>query len=230
MLKGFIGGFANLALVAALLLVPAGLVPGGTWFWPRALVFLGVNAAVSVAAILFLALRAPDSLAARLRKPVSRKQPVADRIVTATLLVSFFAWLAFIPLDVFYWRFLPPPGLPAAVCGALLYLFGFAVSMAAVFENSFAIPIVEDQTERGQVLVDTGLYARVRHPIYLGAVVYFAGAALWLGSYAALLATPVLTAVLVARIAVEEKTLRQKLPGYAEYMQRVPYRLAPHIW
>jgi protein-S-isoprenylcysteine O-methyltransferase Ste14 len=44
------------------------------------------------------------------------------------------------------------------------------------------------------------------------------------------LALPIVLIALVARIFVEEKTLRDTLPGYAEYMTRVRYRLIPLIW
>jgi protein-S-isoprenylcysteine O-methyltransferase Ste14 len=36
--------------------------------------------------------------------------------------------------------------------------------------------------------------------------------------------------VLYFRIANEEKVLIRGLPGYAEYTQRVRYRLIPYIW
>jgi len=229
-LKGLLGGLLNAASFAVFLLVPAGLVAGGTWYWPRALWFLAVYCFIVEAGIVFLAVLAPASLEARLRRPTSGKQPVADRIVTATLILSFFAWVAFIPIDVFHWKLLPAPLFALSACGAVLFLLGFVITMTAVYQNSFAVPFVEDQTARGQVLVDTGLYARVRHPLYLGMLPFFAGLALWLESYAALIATSVLTAVLVARIFVEEKILRQTLPGYPEYMQRVRYRLIPFVW
>ena len=56
------------------------------------------------------------------------------------------------------------------------------------------------------------------------------GLALWLGNYAAALALPVVLASLVVRIHVEERHLRDTLPGYAEYMRRVRYRLVPGVW
>ena len=40
--------------------------------------------------------------------------------------------------------------------------------MLALFQNAFAVPIVRVQSEREQVLIDTGLYGLVRHPFYLG--------------------------------------------------------------
>lgn len=105
-----------------------------------------------------------------------------------------------------------------------MFLVGFAIILTAIYQNSFAVPFVEDQTERGQVLVDTGLCAHVRHPLYLGALPFFAGLALWLESYAALIATSVLIGLLVARIVVEENTLRRTLPHYANRSSSRPGR------
>jgi protein-S-isoprenylcysteine O-methyltransferase Ste14 len=229
-LKGMIGGLFSTGFFAALLLAPAGLVSGGTWRWPRALVFLAVYCVILEASVIVLALAAPASLEARLRRPVSRKQPVADRIVTAIFMLSLFAWIIFIPIDVFNLKLLPAPPFVVSLCGGVLFLVGFAIIMTAIYQNSFAVPFVEDQTERGQVVVDTGLYASVRHPLYLGVLPFFAGLALWLESYAALIATPVLIGVLVARIFVEENTLRRTLPHYAEYTKKVRYRLIPFVW
>lgn len=229
-LKGLIGGLFQLALFGAFLILPAGLVPGGTWYWPRALMFLGVYGFILEAAIVVLAVVAPASLEARLKAPVSKTQPVADRIVTAFMMLLILAWFVSIPIDVFYLKLLPPPKVPVLVCGVVLSLAGFAIAMATIYENSFAIPIVEDQSERGQVLVDTGPYARVRHPLYVGLLLFFAGIALWLESYASLIALPVILISLIARIVVEEKTLRKTLPGYIEYMAKVRYRLIPYVW
>jgi protein-S-isoprenylcysteine O-methyltransferase Ste14 len=229
-LRGMISGLFNAGFLAALLLVPAGLVSGGTWRWPRAHVFLAAYCVILEAGTIVLAIAAPASLKARLRGPVSRKQPAADRIVTAILMLSLLAWIIFIPIDVFNLKLLPAPPFAVSLCGGILFLVGFAIILTAIYQNSFAVPFVEDQTERGQVLVDTGLYAHVRHPLYLGALPFFAGLALWLESYAALIATSVLIGLLVARIFVEENTLRRTLPHYGKYTQKVRYRLIPFVW
>ncbi|MHC4505692.1 MAG: hypothetical protein ACYTFI_20495, partial [Planctomycetota bacterium] len=109
LLKGLIGGLFQLTLFGALLIVPAGLVPGGTWYWERALVFLGVYGVILETCIVTLAVVAPASLEARLKAPVSKKQPVADRVVTAILILTGIAWFVAIPVDVFYWKLLPSP-------------------------------------------------------------------------------------------------------------------------
>jgi protein-S-isoprenylcysteine O-methyltransferase Ste14 len=96
--------------------------------------------------------------------------------------------------------------------------------------NKFAEPTVRIQTERGQKVIDTGPYAIVRHPLYLGGVILFTGIPLALGSFWALIPTAVGTLVLVVRTVLEDRTLREELEGYKEYAGRVRYRLIPGVW
>jgi protein-S-isoprenylcysteine O-methyltransferase Ste14 len=57
----------------------------------------------------------------------------------------------------------------------------------------------------------------------------FIGLSLWLESYASMLVLLLAFACLVARIRVEERTLRETLPGYAAYVERVRHRLVPFV-
>ena len=220
-LKGLVGGLFQVVLFGGLLVLPAGLMPGGTWYWDRALIFLGVYGVIMVGGIVALGVLAPDSLAARTSAPDSKAQPMADRIISTVLMVGFLAWCVFIPVDVFSLRLLPPPSPVVSGFGGVTLLIGLAICFGTIYQNAFAIPIVEDQTERGQTLVDTGLYSVVRHPLYLGMLLFFAGLALWLESYGGLVAVSVLLAVLIARTAVEEQTLKRTLPGYTEYLSLI---------
>lgn len=229
-IKGLLGGLFQVAILAAFLLVPAGLVPGGTWLWERALIFLGVYGVILEITIVAIAIKAPDSLKARLEMRAAGGQSRGERIVNGLLIPVFGAWFAFIPVDVFCLNLLPAPTLAVSVVGGVLVLIGFAIIAAAIYQNSFATPYVEDQSERGQTLVDTGLYGVVRHPLYMGMVPYVAGISLWLQSYAGLIALIAPLALLIARALVEEKVLQETLPGYSDYMERVRYRLVPFIW
>lgn len=121
---------------------------------------------------------------------------MADRVVTALLFPLILAWFVFIPIEVFSLKLLPPPQFAVSVFGAALFLIGFAIVIAAIYENSFAVLFVEDQAEQGQVLIDTGLYARVRHPLYTGLLLWCLGIALWLESYVSAIAVTVILVVL----------------------------------
>jgi len=228
--KGLLGGLFQVALLGALLIVPAGLVPGGTWLWERALIFLAVYGVVLEITIVAFAVKAPASLEARLAMPGGGDQSRAGRLASAFLISTFFAWMVFVPVEVFYLKLLPPPQLAVSVAGLVLLLLGFAIIAAAIYQNRFIVPYVADQTEQGQTLVDTGPYGVVRHPLYAGLLPFFAGIALWMESYASLMAIVLPLASLIVTILVEEKTLREALPGYSEYMRRVRYRLVPFVW
>lgn len=225
LIRGLLGALFQIALLAVLLFLPA-----GTWNWPRAILFLMVYGLLLLVSTVVLARLAPASLEARLTIPIHKSQPMADRVVTSFLFLSFIAWFVLIPIDVFHLQLLPPPHFTVSVCGAALFLAGFGILITALFQNAFAVPIVRDQSERGQVLIDTGLYSRVRHPMYFGFLLFLIGIALWLESYASLLALPFVFVFVIARIFIEEKTLQETLPGYVEYMAKVRYRLISFVW
>jgi len=215
----------QLLVIGALLLIPA-----GTWQWPRAIQFLVVYGLVNSVSIVALARLAPASLETRLSSPSSKSQPMADRIVTPLFFVSLLAWFAFIPVDVFRLGLLPPPAVGVSVFGVVLSVAGYAAVWSTLFQNAFAAPIVKDQAECGQVLIDSGLYGWIRHPFYLGLLLFFVGLALWLESCAGVFGLLVPFVFMGARIRVEEKTLEETLPGYADYTRRVRYRLVPLLW
>ena len=225
MLKGLVRSLFQIGLFAAVLLIPA-----GTWHWPRAIQFLVVFALLSSILIVSLARWAPASLEARIQRGAAKNQPAADRIASLFLGLLNLVWFVFIAIDVHRLHVLPLPPLWLSAVGAVVGLTGYGVMATAVWQNPYAAPIVGDQTERDQVVIDSGLYGRVRHPLYLGYILFLTGLGLWLGSVVSVLVMPVIVAPIVARILIEEKTLRENLPGYAEYMTRVPYRLVPLAW
>src|SRR5204863_8648027 len=109
--------------------------------------------------------------------------------------------------------------------GYLLLLAATLFMLRVVRENTFAAPVVKVQPERGHRVIDSGPYAVVRHPMYSGAVLYFAAIALLLGSLWGLVLTPVFFLLFAIRTSLEERALTGGLPGYADYVARVRYRL-----
>ena len=79
-------------------------------------------------------------------------------------------------------------------------------------------------------MIDTGPYALVRHPMYAAAIPYLIGVPLMLGSWWGLLGSLTFIVGVSIRATGEEKKLARELPGYADYMTRVPWRLVPYVW
>ncbi len=122
---------------------------------------------------------------------------------------------------------MPPPllGLGLALLGAGFSLSGWAAVVNPYFEGTVRI-----QSERGQRVVDAGPYRRVRHPGYLGLVLWALASPFLLLSARALLPAALAAAWVVVRTALEDALLRRELPGYAEYARRVRSRLVPGAW
>jgi protein-S-isoprenylcysteine O-methyltransferase Ste14 len=229
---GILNGLRWIGPFAATLLLAAGLAPGGTWIWPRGWAFLATYGGLAVGGSVALALFRPASFQVRRQGLVARaeqRQPWLDAVGTVIYIGFLTAWTAFIPLDVFWLRLLPAPAPLVSTLGGAATVAGVLIVLFAVAQNRFAAPTVQDQTADGQHVVDTGLYSLIRHPLYAGNLLAFAGMALWLGSYAALGGVLLMLLFTAARIAIEERELRARLPAYADYARRVRGRLIPFV-
>lgn len=114
----------------------------------------------------------------------------------------------------------------ALVMGGL----GYALFVWAMTANAFFSQIVRIQTERSHIVATGGPYRFVRHPAYLGVILYEATISVLLGSWVALAVSAMSVALLIARTALEDRVLRVELSGYADYAGRVRYRLLPGVW
>ena len=211
----------SIAVVWALLFLPA-----GTFAWPQAWWFIAVFVLGLALSIAVLWRVNPEIFAARTGfKPGTKRW---DLVIAPLAIVGLVAILPVAGLDYrFGWTQVP---LPFVILGHLLFIAGFIVLAWAQAVNKFFEPGVRIQTERAHQVIDTGPYAYVRHPGYVGASFLAVGMALALGSFAALLPAILTIAVLVLRTALEDRTLQIELPGYADYARRVRYRLVPGLW
>jgi protein-S-isoprenylcysteine O-methyltransferase Ste14 len=232
-IQGFFLGLLSGAFYGGIVLVAAGLAPGGNWFWAPGLWFMAGAALVSAIGSAWLASANPAALKVRMQSIYqghARKQPLVDRLATTILAVAWFAWLVFMPLDAVWLKVFPPLPQWCGPAGGALAIIGIAIMLAAMGENAFAAPTVHDQSDTGQRVVDTGPYGLVRHPLYAGGLLVIPGIALALGSLAGVLAGLAGLAVfLPIRIAVEEGFLNRTLPGYPDYSRRVRARLIPFL-
>jgi protein-S-isoprenylcysteine O-methyltransferase Ste14 len=100
----------------------------------------------------------------------------------------------------------------------------------AIASNAFFSQIIRIQPERGQTVVTGGPYRYVRHPAYIGGILYELAVPVLLASWWALIPSAVGAILLILRTALEDRTLQAELAGYGDYARRVRYRLVPGLW
>jgi protein-S-isoprenylcysteine O-methyltransferase Ste14 len=201
----------------------------GNWRWVEGWIFGVWWVSFMATMVLWLHYKDPALLAERMRKPGSGGESRSDMVILFALKLCFMAALFVSALDV---RFSWTPRLPlwSEVCGGLLLLGGSFFMFRAFTDNTYASQLIRIQSERGQYVIDTGVYGLVRHPMYLGGSLMFVGGPLLLGSVGGLLLGLAAVGFLILRIFGEEKLLARDLRGYKEYRQKVRYRLVPHVW
>ncbi len=100
----------------------------------------------------------------------------------------------------------------------------------AIVCNPFASGVVRIQEERKHNVVEKGPYRFIRHPMYLGTVLYGISFPLFLESLWALIPGVIVIVLFIIRTELEDRFLKKNLPGYRQYAQRVRFRLIPGIW
>ena len=210
----------GLVAFAALLFLPAGTLD----YW-QAWVFLAVFSIASLSTVYMLK-KDPAALERRMHAgPAAETRPV-QKVVAAGVYVLVSALLVFSALDHrFGWS---PVPAGVSLAGDALVAIGLGITILVVIQNSYAAAAIT--VEASQTVVSTGLYGLVRHPMYMGAMIMWAGIPLALDSWWGLaVLIPCLFGV-AFRIRDEEKMLTNELSGYREYTQKVHHRLVPYVW
>ena len=218
----FVGALAVFAAgfvaVGVLLLLPA-----GTLTWWQGWLFMAILFVPMFIAGLVMMAKAPDLLRKRLEADEDEDEQKAVVALSAIMFVAAFvvAGLGF----RFGW-----PSFPvwASWAGVAVFLASYALYAEVMRENAYLSRTIEVQD--GQHVVDTGLYGVVRHPMYSATLVLFLSMPIVLGSPFSFIVMLAYLPIIAKRIRNEEVVLVDGLEGYAEYMERVRWRLIPHIW
>lgn len=190
----------------------------------QAWIFVAELFAIMTATSGYLLKTAPDLLERRL--PSNQEVQPRQRVAIASLRAAALAMFATAGLDHrFHWSHVP--WWLTAVAFAVLTA-GALLVFLVMRENRFAWLTIEVAPE--QVVIATGPYQCIRHPMYLGALVQAFAVPLALGSYSAETFSVLACIVVVGRLLAEESLLSARLPGYSDYMQRTRYRLIPGVW
>jgi protein-S-isoprenylcysteine O-methyltransferase Ste14 len=114
--------------------------------------------------------------------------------------------------------------------GIVLTITGQLLFLIAQKQNKFFSSTLRIQTDRGHAVCDTGLYNFVRHPAYLGSFIQAIGFPLFFGSLWSIIPIGISIILLITRTYLEDKTLKQELNGYSDYVQKTNYKLIPYVW
>lgn len=218
MKEAFAKYILGLVFVFALLFFPAGTIRYwngwlfiGLLFLP--MFFLGVA----------LFIKAPDLLQKRLRdKEVETEQ----KKVVGGAAILFLVGFILSALDFrFGWSRVPNR---ITIIASFVLLASYALYAEVMRENAYLSRTIEIQ--ENQVVVDTGLYGVVRHPMYFSTVLLFLSIPLVLGSWIGCLVFLFYPFLIAKRIRNEEKVLEDGLEGYRQYKEKVRYRMIPFVW
>lgn len=201
--------------------------PAGRLDWVAGWVYLGIVALNYLFNVVYLQRVNPDLIEARMRMAKGTKRwDIVWGLVFGPALLSTYI-VAGLDAVRFEWSTMPalfwPIGLIIFLPGTLLFSWSMGV-------NPFFEKTVRVQKERGHRVVDTGPYAVVRHPGYVGFSGWCLSVPLLLASWWAFVPAILSIVGLVVRTALEDRTLREELEGYEAYAKRVRYRLLPGVW
>lgn len=213
----------NVGLTAVLLFASA-----GTLNWPLAWVYVGATVAFLVINMLVLLRVNREVIAARADK--ARNQGRWHAVVS--LIGGVFIWFGATIVSGLDYRFgWTPPysgwfvGMALAVMAAGNFVLLWSMAVNKHFETGVRV-----QEEREHRVITSGPYHYVRHPGYVGMGLTQLATPVVLGTLWAFVPCLLGILMLVLRTALEDRMLRENLPGYTAYAQQTRYRLLPGVW
>jgi protein-S-isoprenylcysteine O-methyltransferase Ste14 len=218
-LKRLIQVMMSVILIAIILLVSAGKID-----WIYAWVYI----TSSLLVIIINAFIFPTELISERGR---KKENIEkwDRLISGLIT---FPWLALYIVSGLDIRF----GLSLElaswihITGLVIFALGNAFVSWAMISNIYFSTVVRIQYDRGHTVSIGGPYRFIRHPGYVGMIIYLLASPIILGSIWALIPASLAVILFIIRTAFEDNTLKNKLEGYKEYAEKVKYRLIPGIW
>jgi protein-S-isoprenylcysteine O-methyltransferase Ste14 len=214
--------------IGMLILASVLFISAGRLDWLMGWIYMGLFLVCLTVSTYILIQTDPELVAERvqLRKGVKKWD-----IVLASLMAVFIplGMLIVSGLDERYgWS----PQIPLAfrITGVAVMVLGHLLVHWAMASNTFFSAVIRIQKDRGHRVVTTGPYQYVRHPGYVGAVLFFLPTPLILGSLWALIPAGLFLCITFIRTAIEDRTLKNELEGYNDYTNQVRYRLLPGVW
>ncbi len=152
-----------------------------------------------------------------------------DKVIIVIYTILLFTLFITAGLDGgrFHWSTTP---LFLKVLGWMGFVFAMIIGWWVMSVNTYLSRSVRIQEERGHQVITNGPYRFIRHPMYVGAILYVLCIPMVLDSIWTFIPSTLIVILFIIRTALEDGTLIEKLPGYKEYTKSVRYRLIPFVW
>ena len=209
---------SGIILIGVLLFLPAGDIHWKNGWLLMAVLFIPMFFAGTL-----MYIKAQDLLRSRLKAKETQSD---QKDVIRYSGVMFLATFILAGLNYrFQWTTMPET---IVWIGVAVFLLAYSMFGEVLRENQYLSRVIEVQAN--QTVVDTGLYGIVRHPMYSATVMLFLSMPLILNSLPSFIIMLAYIPIIVKRIKNEESVLEEELKGYAEYKDKVKYRILPFIW
>jgi len=218
LIQGIAKFLAGVVLLGVLLFLPA-----GTLAWPQGWRLMGILFIPMLLAGIVMIRNNPELLRKRLN--AKEKQAEQQDVLKLSALMFLAAFILAGLNFRFRWIVLPDW---ISWTAAAIFLISYGLYAEVMRENAYLSRTIEVQ--ENQKVVDTGLYGIVRHPMYMSTLFLFLAMPLVLGSVISFLIMLLYIPIIAKRIRNEEQVLEEGLEGYAEYKQKVKYKVIPFIW
>ena len=215
---------ASIKLLLGLVLVGLFIfLPAGTLHYHCGWLLIAVLFVPMLIAGIVMLFRSPELLKKRLN---AKEKESEQRSVVALSGIMFVAAFVVAGLNFRYeWVVMPSWAVWSAVA---LFLLAYIMYAEVLRENAYLSRTIEVQ--KGQKVIDTGLYGVVRHPMYSATIMLFLSMPLVLGSLPSFVVMLAYIPLIAKRIRNEEAVLLKGLAGYDAYCRKVKYRIVPFIW
>jgi protein-S-isoprenylcysteine O-methyltransferase Ste14 len=223
-IKVLVGTFLGPFIQGTLLFISAGRIN-----MPRVWCYLVISFVCMFGGIMLVRKVNPELVNHRGRWTKKKDTKRWDKfLMPAYGIMGLYVLVVIIGLDIrFQWSYL---GIDFAIAGIVLFIIGSILINWAMIVNTHFETTVRIQKDRDQKVITSGPYRIVRHPGYVGAILWAVSTPLIIGSLVGLVPAAITVFLLVIRTWLEDKTLHGELDGYAEYAEKVQYRLLPRVW
>ena len=211
--------FALGVLIIGLLI----FIPANTINYWNGWLFMGLLFIPMFIAGLVMMVKSPELLRKRLNAKEKENEQKQVILFSGLMFLSGFIIAG---LNYRYkWIMLPNS---VVIFSSIIFIIAYILYAEVLRENTYLSRTIEVQ--ENQKVVDTGLYAIVRHPMYATTILLFLSMPLVLGSFISFLIFLVYPFIIAKRIKNEEEVLEKELNGYSDYKKKVKYRMIPFIW